>query len=252
MKRFRARVAARAVARRLGGGAAAFSPTGCALWLDGNDPAATGTAPANGATVSTWKDKSGNGRDAVAGVAGVYSSAQKSITFSGTNYYNSPYTAAPTSETLFIVFNLTTNAGPFMISGAACGGRSAAAYAATRFAGGANCYSWGGITTDTITTGVNTLGVVITDGTNNYTSLNAALTLSGPGSVTYTSGVTTYIGAHSGPNYLTNGYICEVIAYNSVLSAPNRQKVEGYLAWKWGLQANLPAGHPYKAVAPTG
>jgi Family of unknown function (DUF6288)/PA14 domain/Bacterial Ig domain len=29
-----------------------------------------------------------------------------------------------------------------------------------------------------------------------------------------------------------------------------RQKVEGYLAWKWGLQANLPADHPYKNAAP--
>jgi hypothetical protein len=236
-----------------GAAAAAFNPssiTGLALWLDGTDPAGTGIAPANGATVSTWVDKSVNGYNAAAGVAGVYSTAQRTIAFNGTNYYNSPYTAAPTSETLFIVFNLTTNAGPFMISGNGCGGRSAATYTVTRFAGGANCYSWGGVTTDTITTGVNTLGVIVTDGTNNYASLHGALTLVGPGGVTYTSGVTTYIGAHSGPNYLTNGYICEVIAYNSVLSTPNRQKAEGYLAWKWGLQANLPAGHPYKTAAP--
>lgn len=232
-----------------------FSPTSssigaCQLWLDGTDTAGTGTPPANGTTVSTWVDKSGNGRNAVAVVAGTYSSAQKSITFSGTNYYNSSYTAAPTSETLFVVFNLTTNAGPFMISGAACGGRSAATYTITRFAGGANCYSWGGVTTDTITTGVNTLGVIVTDGTNNYASLQASLTLSGPGSVSYTGGVTTYIGAHSGPNYLTNGYIYEVIAYNSVLGTTQRQLVEGYLAWKWGFTSNIPSTHPFKSVPP--
>jgi len=28
-------------------------------------------------------------------------------------------------------------------------------------------------------------------------------------------------------------------------------KVDGYLAWKWGLEANLPADHPYKAAAPS-
>jgi hypothetical protein len=28
------------------------------------------------------------------------------------------------------------------------------------------------------------------------------------------------------------------------------QKAEGYLAHKWGLQGNLPMGHPYKSVAP--
>ena len=29
-----------------------------------------------------------------------------------------------------------------------------------------------------------------------------------------------------------------------------RQKIEGYLAWKWGLVANLPASHPYKLKPP--
>ena len=31
----------------------------------------------------------------------------------------------------------------------------------------------------------------------------------------------------------------------------DRQLVEGYLAWRWGLEGNLPAGHPYKSAAPT-
>jgi hypothetical protein len=31
-----------------------------------------------------------------------------------------------------------------------------------------------------------------------------------------------------------------------------RQKIEGYLAWKWGLVANLPEGHPYKLRPPRG
>ena len=33
--------------------------------------------------------------------------------------------------------------------------------------------------------------------------------------------------------------------------AVSRQKVEGYLAHKWGVAGNLPANHPYKASAPT-
>ena len=31
----------------------------------------------------------------------------------------------------------------------------------------------------------------------------------------------------------------------------NVEKAEGYLAWKWGLQGNLPVTHPYKNAAPT-
>ncbi len=37
---------------------------GLSLWLDASDPLFTGTLPANGAGVTTWKDKSGNGNDA--------------------------------------------------------------------------------------------------------------------------------------------------------------------------------------------
>ena len=239
-----------------GGGAppAGFLPTGSALWLDGADPAGTGIAPSNGATVSTWVDKSGNGRNAVAGVAGTYSTAQRSIAFNGTNYYNSSYTAAPTNETLFLIFNLTTSSNnPFMIASSTCGGRVASTYTTDgRFAAGQLCVSWGGVTTDIITTGVNTLGVVVTNGTNNSVSLHGALTLVGPvAGITYTAGTTTEIGGALGAQYLTTGYINEVIAYSSVLGTSQRQQIEGYLAWKWGIQASLPAGHPYKTAAPT-
>ena len=232
-----------------------FSPTSssigaCQLWLDGTDTAGTGTPPANGTTVSTWVDKSGNGRNAVAVVAGTYSSAQKSITFSGTNYYNSSYTAAPTSETLFIVFNLTTNTNPFLIASSTCGGRVADPTELLVFTGGAICYTNGAATTSYITLGSNTLGIVVTDGTNNYVSLHGALMLSGPVSVSYTGGTTTQIGGAVGANYLTNGYINEVIAYNSVLGTTQRQLVEGYLAWKWGLTSSLPSTHPFKSVPP--
>jgi hypothetical protein len=31
----------------------------------------------------------------------------------------------------------------------------------------------------------------------------------------------------------------------------NRQHIEGYLAWKWGLQGGLPSNHPYFSIPPT-
>jgi hypothetical protein len=43
----------------------------------------------------------------------------------------------------------------------------------------------------------------------------------------------------------------EVVVFNTTLGTSDRQLVEGYLAWKWGLQGSLPGGHPYKSVAPT-
>lgn len=44
--------------------------------------------------------------------------------------------------------------------------------------------------------------------------------------------------------------IAEVIVTDD-LSTVTRNKVEGYLAHKWGLTANLPGGHPYKTTPPT-
>jgi hypothetical protein len=50
-------------------------------------------------------------------------------------------------------------------------------------------------------------------------------------------------------NYLT-GNIHEVLGFSRALSTDDRQTVEGYLAWKWGLQGNLPSTHPYKFLSP--
>ena len=37
----------------------------------------------------------------------------------------------------------------------------------------------------------------------------------------------------------------EVLIYTGELTTAQRQNVEGYLAWKWGLQFSLPPTHPY-------
>jgi len=44
------------------------------------------------------------------------------------------------------------------------------------------------------------------------------------------------------------GYIYELVAYNSALSTADREAVEGYLAWKWGVA--LPRAHPYFLTPP--
>ena len=60
------------------------------------------------------------------------------------------------------------------------------------------------------------------------------------------------IGAN-GANYYDIGgtyYPYEIIFYNQYLGSNDRQTVEGYLAWKWGLQSQLDASNPYKSAAP--
>jgi len=40
------------------------------------------------------------------------------------------------------------------------------------------------------------------------------------------------------------------IAETLFMQRTHRQKAEGYMLWKWGLESLLPAGHPYKNAAP--
>jgi len=47
------------------------------------------------------------------------------------------------------------------------------------------------------------------------------------------------------------GTFAEMIWIDGAVSDANRQRIEGYLAHKWGLEANLPNDHPYKTTGPT-
>jgi|14BtaG_2_1085337.scaffolds.fasta_scaffold00483_6 hypothetical protein len=46
------------------------------------------------------------------------------------------------------------------------------------------------------------------------------------------------------------GGVGEIIGLSATSLTSDRQKIEGYLAHKWGLAANLPSGHAYKTKAP--
>lgn len=71
----------------------------------------------------------------------------------------------------------------------------------------------------------------------------------------------TYIGGAAGTlNSSTNGDpgsdhfqggLHTVVQFNSNLITSDRQRVEGILAWQYGIQSVLPATHPYKNAAPT-
>jgi hypothetical protein len=58
------------------------------------------------------------------------------------------------------------------------------------------------------------------------------------------------VGAWTDPSSGTfEGDIAELIVTHYADTA-TRQRIEGYLAWKWGLQGSLPGGHPYESAAP--
>ena len=63
--------------------------------------------------------------------------------------------------------------------------------------------------------------------------------------------VITVIGNNISTGEQPWGTLQEIVIYNKTLTFSERQQVEGYLAWKWGLQGSLPASHPYKLFPPS-
>jgi prepilin-type N-terminal cleavage/methylation domain-containing protein len=63
------------------------------------------------------------------------------------------------------------------------------------------------------------------------------------------SGYSEFYPADPGWNF--TGDAMELVMTSQLLSVSDRQKLEGYLAHRWGLAANLPAGHPHRSAPPT-
>lgn len=73
------------------------------------------------------------------------------------------------------------------------------------------------------------------------------------GSATYSdqlsSSLSLRVYTNRGNNQMPVGKIAEIILCHDVTDS-TREKIEGYLAHKWGLESNLPGTHLYKTVSP--
>jgi len=215
------------------------------MWLDGKDPAGTGTAPANGSTVSTWTDKSRNGINLTAVGTPTYTSSNSSVYLNGSSYLqNTNFSFS--NYTLFIVSNQASGVGPLYTN---TSGTDVTGFFPIY---GANYYL---VQSDT--TWLNTTTPFVNGTTYIYSiqfdsSINVWSTGSISPVITGTPGTITRNMFLLGKRiiYTDNmtGNIFEVIQYNTGLSQSTRQGIEGYLAWKWGLQSSLPPTHPYYTV----
>jgi hypothetical protein len=252
-------------------GAATFSPTsisGLQLWMDAADSSAA-SMTLSGSTVTTWRDKSGNNNHTTArsGTPTLTSAAingRSAISMAG-GYFTGTFATANTGNQAhsFGVMSIDSSTGvwprPFSLGrpGVDDYSSSTTTFMIIRYAG-----------TQAVAIGRNGqyLSVNIPaysspflvqsshNGALEYMSVNGTLTpsvlntgQSGNFNITsYGLGVNT----NTGDYFVWNGFYAEIIYYNVQLSDANRQRVEGYLAWKWGLQGNLPNDHPHKSAAP--
>jgi hypothetical protein len=221
--------------------------TNCSLWLDGADAS---TLTLSGSSVTAWADKSGNGRNATGGVSPTLGT--NGVTFNGTTQYlSTTYTAVPSAETVFVVASWTAGfIGTYYVIGPSTG--SGRGYG-VQYPSGVGSVQWySGLNGYAPSTGVFDGPRFMTSGT--FTGTVGTTGLNGdvqsdPASFTVSGGGTTNIGTGALTGYF-KGTIYEILCYSTVLSAVERRRVEGYLAWKWKPTFPLPSTHPYSKFRP--
>ena len=225
---------------------APFSPTsitGLQLWVK-----ASTITVANGANVTNWPDSSGKGRNlAYDGTAPVNewnalnnTNVVKAAATTWALRYSTGYTNYGELQTVFVVVKHRTGSQN---------------YAHLLCQGTANFWH-GGLGTalfqSPFTPAAILNGSMWVDGTSVTPSTVQKSTswkiysfepLTGPYQVESITSIT-----QGGRSW--DGSFAELLCYEGSLGATDRQKVEGYLAWRWGLQGNLPVDHPYKSAAP--
>lgn len=224
---------------------APFKPTdigGCSLWLDGADRT---TITGN---VTSIREKANNVSLSVSGtVTATTIGSQSSLSFGGSGYLFGNVNNILTG-TSFVVFRTTAanngyspfftwrdNAGQinFPAFGYVPGGNLIGPY--TTFVGV-------GTLTTSVSIGNSYLTSYSWSGTTTNVGFNGATPTSGTQPAFASSETLLWIAFDNGGYATVN--IGEILLYNSVLAAPQRQQIESYLAQKWGLRQQLPQGHP--------
>ena len=237
-----------------------FKPTdinACALWLDAADPAATGT----GTTLSTWYDKSGNGSNATANSSisllsnAVNGNTVLSVSVGTPQWLLGNIAITGTGMTVVSAFKMDSNSGgAARIIGLAA--TSTNDYNSVSYVGilrqtsnNMGAYRNNAYAGPLLTYSVPTIGTTYFDGSNGYSYINGGAASSI--AITSNFSITSYAimaNTNTADAHYFSGYMCEMIVYNTALTSPQRQQVEGYLAKKWNIQ--LETTHPYYSINP--
>jgi len=203
-----------------------------ALWLDAADAT---TIAESGGSISQWNDKSGNSRHAIQATSG----NRPTVSTGGLNSKN--VIAFNGSSQWFS--NISSYTGQCFIAVAQSSQSKA-------FAG---LHSGVSAPSELI---LNSSGTGVQFGTVNGTT-GSSITFQQPFIWVYQLGspVTAIRTLGQEPTVLGAtrawvGYCAELICISTSISISTRQNIEGYLAHKWGLTANLPVDHPYKTNPP--
>jgi hypothetical protein len=228
-----------------------------ALWLDASD---SSTITATSGSVDEWRDKSGNARHVSASSTArpVNTSTLNSktvLTFDGSNdrmTRSGGIVTGSAARTVCIVAKPLDSDTAFDFGTESASARYSISLN-TGFLGiSTSNIAWSSINGNTSgiyvfsQSGINVSTVTAFWNGTSYASSSS----SGP-TITINTGTTiTTVGSDVSQSSFFQGDIAEIVVLGQASAAPDRQRIEGYLAHKWGLTANLPSDHPYKVNVP--
>jgi hypothetical protein len=237
-----------------------FSPPaipGCVLWLDATD---SNTFTLSAGNVTAWRDKSGNGANGTANTPIVYNAnglgtGYPALTFTGTQWVSGAVSVTVNTMTIFNVFSMNSTS-PFAARVLSLAATETNDFNNNSYVGilrqsstNMGPYRNGTYTQAVTPYSTRLMNTTYFDGTNQYTATNAGTVTSNASSGAFA--ISAYRVANStsstDPNGPLNGFVGEVIVYDRMLTTAQRQAVEGYLAFRWGL--TLPSTHPFKSPA---
>ena len=188
----------------------------------------------NGQTVGLWQDQSGNGNHATQASSGLrptYASSvaaannRQALSFDNSNDTMTTTNATPSTLTIFVVWACADTAGNHR----AVESNTINWFLGTN--GSMAYYSNGGVKNSAMTNNQFYIEMVNQDtgvGTLWKDGTQIAGTITAYDPVTLLLGDATF-------GQPTNGYIAEVIVFNSTLSSPNRKLIEGYLGTRYNI-----------------
>lgn len=250
-----------------------FSPSSIAgniFWIDADNAA---SITRTGTTVTNWRDRMGNINLTVGGGTTVYTSnvfgTKPSLLFSNSWLLTSS-NAMSTTNNVFNINMFTVHRPTAAGAGGGFGNLGAIVFATNGYTkaginqNGSNVQQHvrrtsGAARFDGPLYPSRTSSNYILNARINYSTGTTQLNVNGTENATSSFGGTASTSAEASLfnigsdtfNSAYYGYISEYIIYNTAITPFDGQKVEGYLAWKWGLQSNLPVIHPFRNTAPT-
>lgn len=222
-----------------------------AVWLDAAD---TSTITLNESTVLQWSDKSGNSRHVSQTTVSLQPTYRTAVLngLNGVDFFSNKGLVAATSNPVvqFVATVIKSQNATWASYHAMFDSRSTATrIGSLRSAGGVSFYA--SIPAETASAAWEN-GTGISPGLGPFSAINLPQIIEftvAPGRGNPMNGIT--VGNFDNQPSGGSGMQYEIIALSAVPSPEDRQRIEGYLAWKWGLQANLQVNHPYRNAAPT-